>query len=122
MTRIGFGVMGLGTSRTAVPLPDEQRLAVLDCAYETGCTFWDTSDIYVRPSIRIPTFDPEVNTFFPFVQGDSEELIGKWCVTPELLALWTLDETLTYTDKVHQESGKAEGHLFGDQIRRHPIS
>ena len=49
--RIGFGAMGLGTSRTAVPLPDDQRLAVLDYAHEVGCTFWDTSDIYV--SLRL---------------------------------------------------------------------
>jgi aryl-alcohol dehydrogenase-like predicted oxidoreductase len=32
---------------------------VLDAAYEKGCTHWDSSDAY----------------------GDSEELIGKWCVT-----------------------------------------
>ena len=31
---------------------------VLDAAYEAGCTFWDTSDLY----------------------GDSEDLIGQWCV------------------------------------------
>jgi len=49
--RIGFGAMGLGVSRTAVPLPDPQRLAVLDYAHEVGCTFWDTSDIYVRAPI-----------------------------------------------------------------------
>lgn len=30
---------------------------VLDAAYERGCTFWDTADIY----------------------NDNEELIGKWC-------------------------------------------
>lgn len=36
--------------------PDEERFQVLDKAYELGCTFWDTANIY----------------------GDSEELIGKW--------------------------------------------
>ncbi|KAK3385640.1 NADP-dependent oxidoreductase domain-containing protein [Podospora didyma] len=57
LPRIGFGAMGLGgMSRTAVPLPDAQRLAILDYAHELGCTFWDTSDIY----------------------WDSEEIIGKW--------------------------------------------
>jgi aryl-alcohol dehydrogenase-like predicted oxidoreductase len=35
-----------------------RTLQVLDAAYEHGCTHWDTSDGY----------------------GDSEELIGKWCV------------------------------------------
>lgn len=45
--RIGFGTMGLSYSYGA-PLPDEQRLAVLDRAYEIGETFWDSSDIYVR--------------------------------------------------------------------------
>lgn len=31
---------------------------MLDAVYESGCTSWDTADAY----------------------GDSEELIGKWCV------------------------------------------
>jgi aryl-alcohol dehydrogenase-like predicted oxidoreductase len=35
---------------------------VLDRAYELGCTFWDTANIY----------------------GDSEELIGKWYFILEL--------------------------------------
>ena len=49
--RIGFGTMGMGfpCSRLTVPIPDPERLALLDRAYELGCTFWDTSDIYVRP-------------------------------------------------------------------------
>jgi aryl-alcohol dehydrogenase-like predicted oxidoreductase len=38
------------------PPPDAQRFAVLDYVFQSGCTFWDTSDIY----------------------GDSEDLIGKW--------------------------------------------
>jgi aryl-alcohol dehydrogenase-like predicted oxidoreductase len=46
--RIGFGTMGMGFARTTNPIPDPQRLALLDRAYQVGCTFWDTSDIYVR--------------------------------------------------------------------------
>lgn len=38
------------------PLPDEDRFKLLDAIYESGCTFWDSADIY----------------------GDSEELLGKW--------------------------------------------
>lgn len=38
------------------PSADEERFAVLDRAWELGCTFWDSSDMY----------------------GDSEVLIGKW--------------------------------------------
>ncbi|KAI0175575.1 Aldo/keto reductase [Hypoxylon sp. FL1284] len=53
--RIGYGAMGtsLGYGK---PLPDEERLAILDHAYKNGSTFWDTSDFY----------------------GDSEDLIGRW--------------------------------------------
>ncbi|KAK3339942.1 putative aldo-keto reductase [Lasiosphaeria hispida] len=56
--RIGFGTMGIGfpCSRTTAPIPDPERLALLDRAYEVGCTFWDTSDFY----------------------GDGEVIIGKW--------------------------------------------
>ncbi|KAH9888257.1 Aldo/keto reductase [Xylariomycetidae sp. FL2044] len=53
--RIGFGTMGLSIAY-GNPLPDEQRLALLDHAESIGATFWDTSDFY----------------------GDSEELLGKW--------------------------------------------
>ena len=35
---------------------DHSRSQILDAAYERGCTFWDTADIY----------------------NDNEELIGKW--------------------------------------------
>ncbi|CAA7257354.1 unnamed protein product [Cyclocybe aegerita] len=35
---------------------DEERFKVLDSAFEQGCTFWDSADLY----------------------GDSEELVGKW--------------------------------------------
>lgn len=49
--RIGFGTMGMGfpCSRLTAPMPDPERLALLDRAYELGCTFWDTSDFYVSP-------------------------------------------------------------------------
>jgi aryl-alcohol dehydrogenase-like predicted oxidoreductase len=40
-------------------IADQQLHQVLDTAFEEGCTHWDTSDVY----------------------GDSEELIGKWCVS-----------------------------------------
>ncbi|KAM7186063.1 NADP-dependent oxidoreductase domain containing protein [Rhypophila sp. PSN 637] len=56
VSRIGFGAMGLGYGRNGLPIPDEERFAVLDKAHELGCTFWDTSNIY----------------------GDAECLIGKW--------------------------------------------
>ncbi|TFK21743.1 Aldo/keto reductase [Coprinopsis marcescibilis] len=52
---IGLGAMGLSSFYGSVGT-DEERLKLLDAAYEMGCTFWDTADIY----------------------GDSEELIGKW--------------------------------------------
>ncbi|KAJ9648000.1 hypothetical protein H2199_001777 [Coniosporium tulheliwenetii] len=64
VSRIGFGTMGLGfpCSRTTAPIPDPERLALLDRAYELGCTFWDTSDYY----------------------GDAEAIIGKWlALNPE---------------------------------------
>ncbi|EPT05714.1 hypothetical protein FOMPIDRAFT_86794 [Fomitopsis schrenkii] len=38
------------------PLPDQERLKVLDAVYASGCTFWDTADVYADP----------------------EELLGKW--------------------------------------------
>jgi len=52
---IGYGGMGLSIAYGAVGT-DEERLKVLDAVYESGCTFWDTADIY----------------------GDNEDLIGKW--------------------------------------------
>ncbi|KAH6605388.1 aldo keto reductase [Trichoderma cornu-damae] len=53
---IGFGLMGIGIDCYGEIGNDEERLAVLDHAWEQGCTHWDTSDAY----------------------GDSEDLIGKW--------------------------------------------
>lgn len=56
VSAIGFGVMGLGGVSYGPAGADEERFAVLDRAWELGCTFWDSSDMY----------------------GDSEVLIGKW--------------------------------------------
>ncbi|KAF8997500.1 NADP-dependent oxidoreductase domain-containing protein [Cyathus striatus] len=55
VSEIGFGAMGIAAYYGSTQ-PDEERLKVLDAAFEEGCTFWDTANIY----------------------GDSEELIGKW--------------------------------------------
>ncbi|KAK7040388.1 hypothetical protein VNI00_009865 [Paramarasmius palmivorus] len=52
---IGLGVMGIAAAYGTFDT-DEERLQVLDAAYRTGCTFWDTADVY----------------------GDSEDLIGEW--------------------------------------------
>ena len=73
---VGYGGMGLSTAYGSVGT-DEERLKVtnlhtlyvataygsrslvsqiLDGVYESGCTFWDTADVY----------------------GDNEELIAKW--------------------------------------------
>jgi len=55
VTALGFGTMGLSVFYGPVG-SDEERLDFLDKVYETGCTNWDSADMY----------------------GDSEELIGKW--------------------------------------------
>ncbi|PCH44692.1 Aldo/keto reductase [Wolfiporia cocos MD-104 SS10] len=55
VSAIGYGAMGI-SAFYGKPLPDEQRLKVLDAVYENGCTMWDTADVY----------------------ADSEELLGKW--------------------------------------------
>ncbi|KAK0234639.1 NADP-dependent oxidoreductase domain-containing protein [Armillaria nabsnona] len=52
---IGFGAMGISAGYGSIE-PDEERFRVLDAAFEAGCTFWDTADVYL----------------------DSEDLIGKW--------------------------------------------
>ncbi|KAK3313394.1 NADP-dependent oxidoreductase domain-containing protein [Apodospora peruviana] len=52
---IGFGLMGLSVAYGSVG-SDEDRLKVLDRAWELGYTNWDTADMY----------------------GDSEDLVGKW--------------------------------------------
>ncbi|KAL8407066.1 hypothetical protein RB596_009620 [Gaeumannomyces avenae] len=54
---MGFGTMSLGIGFGSGPTAsDEERLAVLDRAWELGATHWDTADVY----------------------GDSEDLMGKW--------------------------------------------
>ncbi|KAF7790306.1 hypothetical protein EIP86_001260 [Pleurotus ostreatoroseus] len=55
VSAIGYGAMGISVGY-GDPLPDEERLKLLDAVYERGCTNWDTADMY----------------------GDSEELLGKW--------------------------------------------
>ncbi|KAJ2988715.1 hypothetical protein NUW54_g9025 [Trametes sanguinea] len=51
VTAIGYGHMTYSEK-----LPDEERFKFLDALYESGCTNWDTANVY----------------------GDSEEFIGKW--------------------------------------------
>lgn len=55
VSALGLGLMGLSAFYGAVPSVEE-RLKVLDKAYELGCTFWDSSNVY----------------------GDSEDLLGTW--------------------------------------------
>lgn len=55
VTALGFGLMGLSTFYGTVK-PDEERYALLDHVYESGCLLWDTADMY----------------------GDSEDLLGRW--------------------------------------------
>ncbi|KAL2195357.1 Aldo/keto reductase-like protein [Corynascus similis CBS 632.67] len=55
ITALGFGLMGLSIAYGSVG-SDEDRLKVLDRAWELGCTNWDSADMY----------------------GDSEDLLGKW--------------------------------------------
>ncbi|KAF8581281.1 Aldo/keto reductase [Ramaria rubella] len=53
---IGFGAMTISASYVKADMSDDERLEVLDRAYELGCRHWDTADVYLA----------------------SEELIGKW--------------------------------------------
>ncbi|KAH9938806.1 Aldo/keto reductase [Epithele typhae] len=55
VSAIGYGAMGISSFYGPI-LTDELRMKALDAVYESGCTHWDTADVY----------------------GDSEELIGKW--------------------------------------------
>ncbi|ORY08914.1 aldo-keto reductase, putative [Clohesyomyces aquaticus] len=55
VTRLGFGLMGLSVFY-GKPKPDNERLDLLDQAYEMGERFWDTADMY----------------------GDNEDLLCKW--------------------------------------------
>lgn len=43
VTAIGFGAMGL-SAFYGEPKPDEQRFALLDHVYNSGCLNWDTAD------------------------------------------------------------------------------
>jgi hypothetical protein len=47
VTACGLGLMGLSIFYGQKP-PDEERFKFLDHALESGCTFWDSSDVYVR--------------------------------------------------------------------------
>ena len=55
VTALGFGAMGLSIAYGA-PEADEQRMELLDRAYELGERFWDSADVY----------------------SDNEDLLGKW--------------------------------------------
>ncbi|KAI0764116.1 Aldo/keto reductase [Irpex lacteus] len=55
VTAIGWGAMGLSAWYGSTA-SDEERLKFLDDLYATGCTMWDSANIY----------------------GDSEDLLGKW--------------------------------------------
>ncbi|KAM4067568.1 aldo/keto reductase family protein [Hirsutella rhossiliensis] len=52
---VGFGAMGMSIGYGSTGT-DEDKLKLLDRAWELGCTNWDTADVY----------------------GDSEDTIGKW--------------------------------------------
>ena len=55
VSALGFGAMGLSAFYGA-PASDEERFKVLDRAYELGCTFWDSADIYMdRLILHVPT-------------------------------------------------------------------
>ncbi|KAF8186450.1 Aldo/keto reductase [Mycena galopus ATCC 62051] len=60
VSAIGFGAMGIAGTYGAVG-DDEERFKVLDAAYNSGCTMWDTADVY----------------------RDSEELLSKWYLSRE---------------------------------------
>ena len=55
VTALGFGLMGLSIFY-GKKLPDPERLKFLDYVFESGETFWDSSDVY----------------------GDSEDLLGQY--------------------------------------------
>lgn len=55
VTALGFGLMGL-SAYYGTPLPDDQRFAVLDHAYNSGQLNWDSADAYL----------------------DNEVLLGRW--------------------------------------------
>ncbi|KAK4120256.1 Aldo/keto reductase-like protein [Parathielavia appendiculata] len=57
ITAIGFGLMGLGTAYGSVG-SDEDRLKMLDRAWELGCTNWDSANIgfALHPNRRADIF------------------------------------------------------------------
>jgi len=55
VSAIGYGAMGL-SGVYGKPMPNEERFKLLDTVYASGCTFWDTADVY----------------------QDNEDLIGNW--------------------------------------------
>ncbi|KAI0266188.1 Aldo/keto reductase [Gloeopeniophorella convolvens] len=55
VTAIGYGSMGV-SAFYGTALPQDEGFKILDAVYESGCTNWDTADVY----------------------GGSEELIGEW--------------------------------------------
>ena len=55
VTAIGYGLMGL-SAFYGKPKPDEERYALLDHIFDSGCRNWDSADMY----------------------GDSEDLLGRW--------------------------------------------
>ena len=40
---LGFGLMGLSVAYGTVP-SDDERLAILDRAFDLGATFWDSAE------------------------------------------------------------------------------
>ncbi|KAK9720391.1 Aldo-keto reductase str7 [Basidiobolus ranarum] len=56
VSALGYGAMGIGGAAYGSAGSDEERFQFLDTLFESGCTNWDTADLY----------------------RDSEELIGKW--------------------------------------------
>lgn len=55
VTALGYGLMGL-SAFYGQPKPDNERYALLDHVFESGCRNWDSADMY----------------------GDSEDLLGRW--------------------------------------------
>ncbi|KAK0473613.1 hypothetical protein IW261DRAFT_1569688 [Armillaria novae-zelandiae] len=47
VTPIGFGAMGISAGYSSIQ-PDEECFKVLDTAFEAGCMFWDTADVYLN--------------------------------------------------------------------------
>ncbi|KZT34482.1 aldo-keto reductase, putative [Sistotremastrum suecicum HHB10207 ss-3] len=48
VTAIGFGAMGISAFYTTGKTSDEESFKLLDHIVDSGCTFWDTSDIYMN--------------------------------------------------------------------------